>query len=393
MGCARTLMLVSPYFSPHIGGVETYVEGLARAVAALPGWRVVVVSTGDGPRAESSELAPDLRVYRLPALLRFSYTPLDPRWPAQLRRIIRAERPDFVNVHTPVPGLADVASLAAGRIPTVVTYHAASLAKPGRAGFNVTAATYGLMELLMMRRAKLVLGVSDYVADALRKRHGDKVGVLENAVDVTVVRNLEPRAERKYDVAFVARLDPTHAWKGLDQLLEAVRDYVTRSDSSLRVLILGDGADRARYEAKADKLGITANVEFAGTLTGEAKFAALGECRALVACPTSPNDAFPTVLLEAWATGLPVIATAMGPLSSLVEDGVTGLLVPPLQPEALALAMRRIVTEPQLAEEWGRVAHARVRDSYTWQRRATMFAEMLAGLAATAGSGREAARH
>ncbi|MEN3263537.1 MAG: hypothetical protein V7646_431, partial [Pseudonocardia sp.] len=343
MACARTLLLVSPYFRPHIGGVETYVEGLARAVSALPGWRAVVVSTGDGPRVERSDFAEDLTVYRLPALMRVSYTPLDPRWPGQLRRIIRAERPDFVNVHTPVPGLADVATLAAGQIPTVVTYHAASLRKPGRAGFNLVASAYGVLEASMMRRAKLVLGVSDYVADALRVRHGEKVGVLENAVDATAVREFEPAAPRKHDVAFVARLDPTHAWKGLDQLLEAVGVYTARFDDSLRVLVLGDGADRARYEAGAEKLGIAENVEFAGTVTGEEKFTALRGCRVLVACPTSANDAFPTVMLEAWASGLPVIATAMGPLSSLVEDGVTGLLVPPLQPAALAEGMHRVL--------------------------------------------------
>jgi glycosyltransferase involved in cell wall biosynthesis len=373
----RTLMLVSSYFPPHIGGVETYVDSLARAVSALPGWRVVVVTTGSQQGMRVTEEAGGLRVYRLPCRFRAFYTPLDPRWPRQLRRILHAERPDHLNVHTPVPGLADTAALVAGRTPLVVTYHAATLRKPGQGLFNLLAGVYGIAEAQMMRRARLVLGVSDHVADVLRCRHGDKVAVLRNAVDMAATADLPPSHDPRFHIVFVARLDPSHAWKGLDLLLAAVRSYTARFGESVRVLVVGDGDDRARYEAVARELGITRNVTFAGTLTGQAKFAAIRSARALVTCPTSANDAFPTVMLEAWGSGVAVVAAAVGPLVSLVEDGVTGLLVPPGRPDALADAIHRIVTCPAMARALGDAGQARVRADFTWQQRAREFVGML----------------
>ena len=371
----RTVLLVTPYYLPHVGGVETYVHGLARALQAEPGWRAVVVTTGPSRRTTTASEA-GIRVHRVPVLGKVSYTPLHPWWPVQLRRIIRAERPDVVNVHTPVPGLADVAALAAGRIPLVVTYHAASLEKPGQGLFNLLAGAYSLVERRMMGRARLVLGVSQYVATGLRQRYGGKVGVLENAVDETAVRG-PFAADTGYSAAFLARLDPTHAWKGLDQLLHAVSLHRLEHGPGFRLLVIGDGASRPGYEKLAAELGIRDAVTFAGALTGEQKFAALRRCRSLVACPTSANDAFPTVLLEAWACGLPVVATATAPVAALVDDGETGLLVPPGRPADLAAALHRLDTDPALATRLAGRAIEKVREGYTWPIRARQFTRLL----------------
>ena len=377
MTSQRTVLLVTPYYLPHVGGVETYVHGLARALQAEPGWRAVVVTTGQNRRTTTASEA-GIRVHRVPVLGKVSYTPLHPWWPVQLRRIIQAERPDVVNVHTPVPGLADVAARAAGRIPLVVTYHAASLEKPGQGLFNLLAGAYSLVERRMMGRARLVLGVSEYVATGLRQRYGEKVGVLENAVDETTVHEPSPLpADEGYSAAFVARLDPTHAWKGLDQLLHAVSLHRLDHGPGFRLLVIGDGASRPGYEKLAAELGIRDAVTFAGTLTGEQKFAALRRCRSLVACPTSANDAFPTVLLEAWACGLPVVATATAPVAALVDDRETGLLVPPGRPEDLAAALHRLDTDPALAARLTDRAIAKVREGYTWPIRARQFTRLL----------------
>ncbi|HEX3786091.1 MAG TPA: glycosyltransferase family 4 protein [Pseudonocardiaceae bacterium] len=373
----RTVLFVSPYYPPHVGGVETYVHGLAGALQSLPGWRSVVVTTGGGRRVDVREEAPGLRVYRLPVMGRLSYTPIDPRWLFQLRKIIRAEAPQFINVHTPVPGLADVATIAAKDIPVVVTYHAASLTKPGRTMFNVLASAYSLAESHMMTRAQLILGVSEHVGNLLRQKYGDKVAVLENAVDDAILHIAPSTGRPEFSAVFMARLDPTHDWKGLDQLLDSVRFYTTRFDRNLRLLVIGDGADRPRYEALVRDLGITDNVTFAGSLTGHKKFQALRSARALVTCPTSANDAFPTVMLEAWASGVPVVATAVGPLASLVVNEVTGLLVAPRSPATLAAALHCIATRPQLADMLGRNTRAKVSRAYTWQTRVVQFVAML----------------
>lgn len=376
----RTLMVASPYFPPSVGGVETYVDGLARAMNERPGWRVFVVTSSADHRKPAYRVERGLGVYRLPAMARFSYTPLDPRWPLHIARIIRAERPDYINVHTPVPGLPDVVGLMAGRTPLVVTYHAATLRKPGQHVFNAVARAYAVAEAPLLRRARLVLGVSEYVSDILKRRLGPKVGLFENAVDAAAVRTPTPMGQRDVDVAFIARLDPTHAWKGLDQLLDAARIHQHHYGVPLCVHVVGDGADRPRYEERARHLGIDRAVHFLGNLGAERKFAAIRRARSLVLCPTSANDAFPTVMLEAWASGVPVIASAIGPITSLVDDGETGLLVPAGQPAEIAAAVRRIVTEPGLGDRLAAGGARRIATGYTWERRGAEFASILESL-------------
>ncbi|WP_409180602.1 glycosyltransferase family 4 protein [Amycolatopsis sp. VS8301801F10] len=368
MSRERTVVFATPYFPPDVGGVQTYVHSLAAALREVPGWRPVVITTG--PSARSGDPFP---VYLLPALAKLSNTPLDPRWPRQIRRILRAERADYLNVHTPVPGLADAAALVAGDIPVVVTYHAAALAKDGHPLFNAVARAYAVAEGFLLRRADLILGVSDYVADRFRRRYGDKVGVLENAIAPEALA-APVGGERPYAAAFLARLEPTHAWKGLAQLLHAMRLH------RARLLVIGDGAARPGYEALARKLGIAENVTFAGNLGGDAKFRALRSARSLVLCPTSPNDAFPTALLEAWASRVPVIATAVGPLAALVRDGVTGLLATPGSPEALAGELDRLESSPALAHAIRENAYELVRSRYTWGHRVREFTQQLTAL-------------
>ncbi|MFB9932106.1 glycosyltransferase family 4 protein [Amycolatopsis halotolerans] len=385
MSRERTVVFVTPYYPPDVGGVQTYVHSLAAALREVPGWRPVVVTASTNARSGDG-----FPVYRLPALAKLSNTPLDPRWPTQIRRILRTEQADYLNVHTPVPGLADAATMVAGRVPVVVTYHAAALAKDGHPVFNTVARAYAGAEGFMLRRADLILGVSDYVADSFRPRYGGKVGVLENAIAPGVLADCAV-AGRPYATAFLARLAPTHAWKGLDQLLHAMRLYLARSAPSARLLVIGDGAARPGYEALARKLGIADNVTFAGNLSGDAKFRALRSARSLVLCPTSPNDAFPTVLLEAWANRVPVVAAAVGPLATLVDDGVNGLLAAPRSPEALAEGLRRLESSPALADTIRDNAYELVRSRYTWSHRVTEFLQQLAAVGGEPGGRRAGA--
>src|SRR5690349_18920581 len=123
------ILLTSPYFAPRTGGLETYVWHLAQGLRAA-GAEVVVVC-GDDVASVRREHLDGLVVYRLPIWRTVSNTPVNPTWPWLLRRIIRAERPAVVNAHAPVVFMVDATALAVGRLPFVVTYHAATLDKPG----------------------------------------------------------------------------------------------------------------------------------------------------------------------------------------------------------------------------------------------------------------------
>src|SRR6185437_10801891 len=129
-------LMVAAYYSPQIGGLETYARALGIALRDLEGWDVVVVTSHEASRRDVIDYVDGMKVCRLGTWAKLSNTPVSPLWPAKIRRILRQERPDIILAHTPVPGIADAAALVAGRTPLVLAYHAATLTKAGPPVFN-----------------------------------------------------------------------------------------------------------------------------------------------------------------------------------------------------------------------------------------------------------------
>ncbi|WP_212988219.1 glycosyltransferase family 4 protein [Actinoplanes auranticolor] len=370
------ILLAAPYFAPRTGGMETYAWHLAQGLRAA-GAEVVVVCGDDVPSVRREHLD-GLVVYRLPIWRTVSNTPVHPAWPWLLRRILRAERPDVVNAHTPVVFMVDAAALAVGRVPLVVTYHAATLDKPGGLAMRATTLAYRAVQRLTLGRADAVVAVSPYVRDALG-RWADKLHVVPNAVPAVAAAPPEAIGD---GLAFVASLQRTHSWKGLDLLLDALERYRRRyGGSAPRLTVVGDGDDRPRYERRVKELGLTAAVTFTGRLPPADRDRVLRGVRALVACPSTANDAFPTVLLEAWAQGVPVVATAIGALPSLVAEGRTGALAQAGDPDDLARVLHEVLTDPELARTLGENGRQRVAAEYTWPTQARRMINLLAAVA------------
>jgi glycosyltransferase involved in cell wall biosynthesis len=353
------VLIASPYFTPRTGGLETYVEHLAHGLADA-GHEVVVVCGDDVPAVRRERLA-GLTVYRLPIWRTLSHTPIDPRWPLWLRRIIVAERPDVLTAHAPVVFMVDALALVAGRRPFVITWHAATLDKPAAPLLAAVTRAYGFAQRLTFRRADRIVAVSPYVADRLA-RWSAKTRVVSNAVPAVA----GPRPDPGTGFAFVASLRVAHAWKGLDLVLDALAAYRREHGHAPALTVLGDGDDRPRYERRVAELGLTGAVTFTGHVAPPERDRLLRTVRALVAYPVTGNDAFPTVFLDAWAQGVPVVAAAIGPIPSLVADGRTGLLVEPGDPAALAAVLRRVDTDGPLAAGLGEAGRALVAREYTW---------------------------
>jgi glycosyltransferase involved in cell wall biosynthesis len=127
---------------------------------------------------------------------------------------------------------------------------------------------------------------------------------------------------------------------------------------------VGDGERRAALEALAAELGLADRAHFLGWRRDlPAVYADLD-----VVCLTSLNEGSPVALIEAMAAGRPVVATAVGGVPEVVQDGVSGLLVPPRDPAALAAAIAGLLAEPARAAALGRAARAAVYPRYSSQR-------------------------
>jgi glycosyltransferase involved in cell wall biosynthesis len=152
----------------------------------------------------------------------------------------------------------------------------------------------------------------------------------------------------------VGRLVPQ---KGFDVLLQALV-LIPRTD--LRLLIVGVGPDEARLRAQAAELGVQDRVQFAGY---RRDVPALMHCFDLYT-HASRFEGMPIVVLEAMASGCPVVATAVDGTRELIEDGVHGWLVPPENPALLADAIHAALRDPNLAQQRAAAAYQRVREQF-----------------------------
>jgi glycosyltransferase involved in cell wall biosynthesis/O-antigen/teichoic acid export membrane protein len=374
----RTILLVSPYFPPHVGGVETYVFHLARHLEARHGYRVLVATTADGSTSPGRDDGPDgTPVYRLRVLGQISNTPIGVGWCHVLRALIASEHVDLVNAHAPAPLFADAAARAARDVPFVLTYHTGRMRR-GRQPVDSLLAGYERVVLAKTaHRARELICCSDYVAADQPSLFGGRSTTIAPGVDLTCFTpSALPQAPR---VLFVGSLEPATAYKGLADLLRSVARLAgTRPGVELDVV--GSGAAMPEYAALAQRLGIAERVRFHGRLDSGELAQAYRRAR-ILALPTS-FDAFPCVLVEAMACARPVVTTPIGGIPSLVSHRGNGLLVPPGDIEALTSALDELLGDDALARRLGEAGRERVAAEFSWEsqadRTAALFERVLA---------------
>jgi glycosyltransferase involved in cell wall biosynthesis len=193
-----------------------------------------------------------------------------------------------------------------------------------------------------------------------------------------VDRGLLARAGERF-VLVVGRMVGRERYKGHDELLAALA-RLARSGSPARLVVAGDGGDRARLERLAAELGVAGRTLFAGAVS-PATLTALYRRAALFAMP-SRLEGFGLVFVEAMAAGAPCVALAGTAPAEIVVDGETGLLVPPDDVAALARALDALLADPERARALGAAGRARYEREYTaeaFERRFEPVADELLG--------------
>ncbi|MHA3701551.1 glycosyltransferase [Jatrophihabitans sp. YIM 134969] len=152
--------------------------------------------------------------------------------------------------------------------------------------------------------------------------------------------------------------------KGHDTALHAWRTVVDAAPTA-RLLLVGDGPLRGEIAETVGRLGLDHHVEFVGEVTGPVEILQRAHVGLLA---SSSVECFPYAVLEAMSIGRGVVSTNVGGLPELVDDGVSGLLVPPHDPQALAGALLHALTTPGVAADLGAAAHARLQRVFPFDR-------------------------
>jgi phosphatidylinositol alpha-1,6-mannosyltransferase len=150
--------------------------------------------------------------------------------------------------------------------------------------------------------------------------------------------------------------------------------HVLRHAPDAELTVIGDGDDRARLERRAERLGVASRVRFRGRVSDAELRDAYAQAR-VFALPGrarlgahAEGEGFGLVFLEAAAAGLPSVAGRAGGAVEAVEDGVTGILVDPNSPQAVARAIVSILREPDLARSMGEAGRRRVEREFSGER-------------------------
>jgi len=333
----KTVRVLFVVRSLHVGGMEQMVIALAASLPPL-NYQVRFCTIEDAGQL-AGELANtniELDALNKPPGLHLGYV-------LKLRKLIDGWQPDIIHTHNDTGHFyAALANVGLRNRPKLVH------TKHGRGDPDDRKSV--IRNCLASRLSDAVIAVSNDVAKVCRDVENvpqRKIRTIINGIDLQPYLTMEPRRPTSDQVVFghVGRLSQVKNQTLLIKAFKKVHDQLPKS----KLLIAGDGPMRAKLEATAKELGVASSVTFFGYRADIANV--LNECDAFVL--SSVSEGTPLVVIEAMASGRPVIATDVGGLSDMFEDGASGLLVPTEDDQKLSQAMLDLAQDPGRREEIG----------------------------------------
>jgi phosphatidyl-myo-inositol alpha-mannosyltransferase len=348
--------LVSPYDFVANGGVTEHVRQLARH---LRQHNIEVTIIAPSSRSDHDEpslisLGP---VMTVPINGSVARTTLSPVLIEEVAALL-ARRPfDVIHLHEPLAPMLPISVLYASSSPNVGTFHAS-----GERSFMYAAGRKLLRGLA--KRLTVRIAVSEVAAHFVRRYIGGEYTIIPNGVDTEFFRPDRPPIEMWNDgrpnVLFVGRFDEPR--KGFPVLFDAWAD-VQAERPDARLLVVGRG-DPEPFRQRAAELHWE-NVHFVGGVENDL-LPRYYRSATVFCAPSTGQESFGIVLVEAMSSGTPVIASDIGGYRQVLHHRHQGLLVPPRQPKALAAALLHLLDDPELQRTMGRAGRLTARQ-YAWE--------------------------
>ena len=321
-----------------------------------------------------------------------------PQFADQLRRNLDLDSPDLIHAHFWMSAWAAEAARSR-KLPMLITFHALGTVKKRHQGSADLSPAERIQVEVSAGLAcdHIIATCRDEVVELGRMGMArSKVSVVPCGVDVEHFTPAADAASNEfpiprsavYRLVSVGRLVPR---KGVGAVIEAMSRL---SDAEL-IIAGGDGpadvaseSERARLSALSAHMGVAERVHFAGQVSRTEMPALLRSADVVVSAPW--YEPFGIVPLEAMACGVPVVGSAVGGLLDSIDDGRTGVLVPPRDPGAIAEAVRSLLDDPVRRSAFGRAGRARALSLFSWERVASCTADIYARVAAISRPGLEA---
>lgn len=353
------------YFPPEVGGLESHVYHLARALVGM-GHQVDMVTSRSVPGSPATEVMEGIRVHRtwFPGKTPLGWTLHALGSIPETRRLARDA--DVVHAQAFASVVPCTRARAVSGAPLVVTWHTSHFL------MRAESPLWGPAFRRMLRTADWNLAASAEIAGVgERLAPGVSVEALTNGVDTEVFRRVDPAlpdpGEGRFRVIVPRRLFPKN---GVEFAVRALPLLAARLP--LEMVVVGDGPERGRLEALARELGVEEHIRFLGARPNEEMPGLLSS--ADLAIIPSLMEATSVAALECMSCETPVAASRVGGLPEIVDASV-GTLFPPADPSALADAVEAELRGGDLHEK-GRVGRVRVTESWSNDRLARRHLEI-----------------
>ena len=357
--------IVSPYDWSYPGGVRDHVSHLADEFIAL-GHDVRVMAPASGVKGKQTEQ----NIYKMGGTTPFPINgsiariALNPALGRHVRHVLQRERFDVVHLHEPLlPGLS-LTVLRYSRALNVGTFHAFARPSMTSTPYLAYASAYPFLRPYFRRLAGRI-AVSSAAYDFVSHYFDGDFRIIPNGVSLD---RFSPQAvpfasymDGKLNILFVGRFEKR---KGAKFLLRAIPSIRERFPNT-RFIFVGEGRLRSGFQQFVQRHGWQ-DVIFTGYVPDEDKARYFASAHVFCA-PATGGESMGIVLLEAMAAGKPVVATSIAGYSTVISDGVDGLLVPPRDSEALAFAIGRLLENEPLRQKFTHAGLLKARE-YAWPR-------------------------
>ncbi len=366
----RIVHIYKDYF-PVLGGIENHIRQVAEA-QAQHGHRVDVLVTSLNATGRTEQLN-GVRVTKAPRHLNVQSAPISAAFPRAVARL--TDGADIAHLHAPYP-VGEACNLWFGRAKrTVITWHSDIVRQ------KALLRLYAPVLRRVVAQANVIVPTSETYArtSPWLRNHLDKCRVVPLGIHTDCFDTGDDDRSRRRAALRSQLLAATHTalgeplvllsvgrlryYKGLDDLIRAMPDL-----PGVVAVIVGVGPMEAAWKALAQRLGVADRVIFVGEVSDEAlpDYYHAADIYAIPA--NSRAEAFGIAILEAMASGLPVISTEVGTATSWInQHGATGLVIPPRDPQAIVQAVNAL-RDAALRRTMGEAAQQRVRAEFTLDR-------------------------
>jgi glycosyltransferase involved in cell wall biosynthesis len=362
MACSagRKIRVLNLLTNFHIGGTERQVTNIALQLDSSRFDLHLACLRNSGELLEELRgldvPKPEFRIGSLYSVATF-------RQGIKLIRYLRRNRIQMVHSYGTYPNIFAVPTAKLAGVPVVI----ASIRDRG----DILSPWQRWLQKLVCRLADCVLVNASSIRDTLIEQgyRDDNIIVIPNGVLPSKRTSLRDSAELRAELGLpvaapvVILFSRLNRMKGIEYFLESAV-AVLKQFPDIKFVIAGDGANRPELEAYAAKLGIASNVLFTGFRTDLPDLLREADISVL----PSLSEGLSNSLLEAMSAGVPVIATNVGGNPEIVEDGVSGILVPVRDSAALAEAMVRMFANPELRKAMGAAGRKRIATTFSMER-------------------------